>query len=297
MQTPEFKPVMDEYIYSIEKQLTSYFETDSRLPARLADAMQYSLLSGGKRVRGVLTLAFYSLFSGAQEVVPALHFAAAVEMIHAYSLIHDDLPCMDDDDMRRGKPSCHIAFGETTALLAGDALLTLSFEVLAKAPLAPEKIVRALSVLAKSAGMRGMVAGQVMDLDGEGKQLTTMELDRINKSKTGALISAAALLGAIAADAQEEGLMAAQGYAMNIGRAFQIMDDVLDVTADQTLLGKPVGSDVDNRKNTYAALLGIDACKREITVLTQGAIDIIRTTDRDTSFLEQFASFLAGRMF
>lgn len=291
-----FDTRMNEYTTRIEQELERYFTRWQEMPHRsVLEAMRYSLLGGGKRIRGVLTLAFYRLFH--EDIGPALPFAAAVEMIHAYSLIHDDLPCMDDDDLRRGKPACHIAFGEAIALLAGDGLLTLAFQAICSAgeKLTPEICYCATSMLASSAGMHGMIAGQVLDMEGEGKALSTDELDIINARKTGMLISCAASLGCIAGGATKEQEQAAREYAMRVGQAFQIMDDVLDVTADPDDLGKPTGSDRENQKNTYAALCGVEECLRRVNDLTLQAKEKLRETGLDAAFLCELADMLGAR--
>ena len=220
--------------------------------SRVCQAARYSLLAGGKRVRAILTLAACELLGGNEAA--ALRFACAVEMLHCYSLIHDDLPCMDNDDMRRGKPSCHKAFGEATALLAGDALLTEAFEAIAGAPACAETKARAALALAAGAGSKGMVWGQELDLRCEGQPVNEETLRLIHANKTGALINAAVQLGAAAALAGEPDCAALRAYALDLGLVFQIVDDVLDVTSTSEELGKPAGSDASNEKTTFATL-------------------------------------------
>lgn len=258
----------------------------------LREAMTYSLMAGGKRIRPVLTLAVCRLFGGQAE--DALPFACGLEMVHTYSLIHDDLPCMDDDDFRRGKPTNHKVYGQANAVLAGDALLTAAFSVLASAPLPPERVCRAVTVLAQAAGPAGMVGGQVLDLLGEGKALREEEVIEIEALKTGCMIEAAARLGAIAAGSTPEQEEAAASYARSIGLAFQIRDDVLDVTGDAQTLGKPIGSDQSHDKSTFVALKGLAACEEWIDQLTEQAIQCLAPYP-ESDFLCALARFLAGR--
>ncbi len=259
---------------------------------RQREAMSYSLLSGGKRIRPVLVLETCRLFGGSIEA--ALPLACGLEMIHTYSLIHDDLPCMDDDDLRRGKPSNHKVFGEASAVLAGDGLLTAAFETVAGAELPPERIVRAVRALAAAAGPAGMVGGQVLDLLGEGHSLSREEIIQIEALKTGCLLEAAARLGAIAAGstrAQEE---AAAEYARGVGLAFQIRDDVLDVLGDEAELGKPIGSDAASGKATFVSLCGLDVCEDLIAEHTRRAIAAVERFP-NSGFLCDLARTLAGR--
>ena len=214
----------------IEKALADYAAQWPSYGA-LKDAMSYSLLSGGKRIRPALTLAVCRLFGGREE--DALPFACGLEMVHTYSLIHDDLPCMDDDDFRRGQPTNHKVYGEANAVLAGDGLLTAAFATLAKAPLPPERICRGIATLAQAAGPYGMVGGQVLDLLGEGQSLTEEEITTIEALKTGCMIEAAARLGAIASNSTQEEEAAAAAYARKLGLAFQIQDDLLDVVGSE----------------------------------------------------------------
>ena len=260
----------------------------------LAESMRYSLLAGGKRIRPVLALAFCDALGG--DIEKALPAACALEMIHTYSLIHDDLPCMDDDVLRRGKPTNHVVYGECTATLAGDALQSLAFETLASAPLESGRIVRCLTILSEAAGYRGMCQGQFLDMEGEGKSLTAEELTHINNLKTGALLSAACRMGAAAAGADEKQLEAAGTFGSLLGLAFQIRDDVLDVISTDAELGKSVGSDVQEHKNTYMALLGMEGCNREISRLTASAVAVLEENFTDTAFLSDLARSLAERV-
>lgn len=259
-------------------------------------AMRYSLLSGGKRIRPVLLMEFYKLCGGEDE--KALNFAAALEMIHTYSLIHDDLPSMDNDDMRRGKPSCHKAFGEDTALLAGDALLTRAFSVAAKTEGLPaERVIKAISVLADKAGIEGMVGGQVMDLAFEKSGTDLDGLSDMYIKKTSGLLCVAAMCGAILAGADEEHIKYAESYANDVGLAFQIIDDILDCTADEKLLGKPIGSDVKNGKSTFASILGVEGAREYAKKLTNRAIDTLKMFEGDTDALIELTSYLLDRKY
>lgn len=261
--------------------------------SRMTEAMSYSLENGGKRIRPVLTLEFCRLCGGDPE--KALPYALAVEMIHTYSLIHDDLPCMDDDDMRRGKPSNHKVFGYADALLAGDALLTFAFEVLLSASDDPAKLAKAGAVLARAAGCSGMIAGQVMDLQNEGVSAPLETVTKTDKLKTGEMISAAAVLGCIAAGGSDEKIAAAEGYARNIGLAFQIVDDILDVTGDEAALGKPIGSDGENGKSTYVSLLGLEKSGELAIELDEKAKAYLSVFGDEAGFLKELADRLSSR--
>ncbi|HQA05060.1 MAG TPA: polyprenyl synthetase family protein [Clostridiales bacterium] len=249
------------------------------------DAAAYSLSSGGKRVRPVLTLEFCKLCGGDKK--DALHFAAAVEFIHTYSLIHDDLPCMDDDDVRRGQPSCHVKFGEAVALLAGDALLTLAFETLADAPLKCEQIVKAVKALSSLAGVEGMIGGQSIDIDSENKKLTVEQLEKMDLMKTGALIKAACVLGCIAADASEEEIQSAGTFAESLGLAFQIIDDILD--------GDEQGEDEKLNKATYVSVLGMEGARALAEEHTRNALSALAPFGERAQFLREFAITLLER--
>ena len=286
----------NEYIEIINEALLKrvYEVTDGQ--QLVTDAMRYSIENGGKRVRPILTLEFCRLCGA--DALEAIDFACAVEMIHTYSLIHDDLPCMDNDDYRRGKPSCHKKFGEEYALLAGDGLLTLAFETAAHTDksIDSKSIVKAVEVLSNLAGIAGMVGGQVLDLQSEGTVPTLEKLQTIDRLKTGALIKAAVLLGCYAANETDQNkIAAAEKYAQCIGLAFQIQDDILDVTSDCETLGKPVGSDIKNDKITYVSLMGIENAKKEVDRLTDEAVKSLEAFNTDTCFLKEFALLLAKR--
>ena len=275
----------------IEDYLKKAFAGEIR-HADLQEAMEYSLLAGGKRIRPVLTLETCRLCGGRAE--DALPFACGVEMIHTYSLIHDDLPAMDDDDLRRGRPTNHIVYGEAAAILAGDALLTAAFEQLTKAALPAERIVEAVRCLSRAAGSAGMVGGQALDMAGEGRALNRGELELLQSLKTGALISAAAELGCIAAGAASEQMAQVFRYAQALGLAFQVRDDMLDVTSSPEELGKPVGSDRANEKSTFVTLLGLEGCSALVESLTRQGIEALSGFD-SPDFHIQLARSLAER--
>ena len=277
-----------------EDALRKYYTEDEDIRV-LLDAERYSLFAGGKRIRPLLTLEFCRMFGG--DDAAALPFACAVEMIHTYSLIHDDLPCMDDDEMRRGKPTNHKVFGESTALLAGDSLLTGAFEAAASnTDVGAEVAAKAVAYLASCAGRYGMVGGQIMDLEGEKKKLTLDQLLKLHSLKTGALISAASVLGALAAgveltDPRMEDVVT---YAENIGLAFQIVDDILDRTGDSAELGKNVGVDAEHEKNTFLSFFTVEEAQFYADRLTREAINAIRKY-RDSDALCTLAEWLATR--
>ncbi len=259
-----------------EAALHQYYTEDEDLQV-LLDAERYSLFAGGKRIRPALTLEFCRLFGGEEEA--ALPFACAVEMIHTYSLIHDDLPCMDNDDLRRGKPTNHKVFGESTALLAGDALLTGAFEAAATNTAAgAENAARAVAYLANCAGRYGMIGGQIMDLEGEGHEMSLDALLKLHSLKTGALISAAAVMGALAANVSfgDPCMQDVITYAENIGLAFQIVDDILDCTGDAATLGKNVGVDAEHKKNTFLSFYTVEEAQFYADRLTAEAVGAIR---------------------
>lgn len=272
-------------------------QQEGLLQQHVIDAMRYSVSAGGKRIRPVLVLEFCRACRGAEEL--ALPLACAVEFVHTYSLIHDDLPCMDDDDLRRGRPSCHIRFGYATALLAGDALLSLAFDTaLCNNKLRsgyPERAARAAWELAAASGALGMVGGQVIDLESEGKAVPLRTLELMHRAKTGAMIVAAAKMGAIAAGAPEEHIAAAAGYAQRIGLAFQIVDDILDASGDSGKLGKPAGSDEANDKTTYVTHLGIEKSQELVRKLTNEAQEQLLPFGEESGFLTWLAQSLSHR--
>lgn len=278
-----------KYTDKINKALEAYIPHSDDI---VSQAMRYSVENGGKRIRPELLLLFCELCNG--DTDKAMPLACALEMIHTYSLIHDDLPCMDNDDFRRGKPSCHIAFGYEYALLAGDALLTLAFETALKADLPLDRIVDATTVLAQAAGWNGMVGGQVCDLQNEGKTVSIDELEKTELLKTGELIRAACVIGCICAG-RKDMIPFAEEYAKCIGLSFQIVDDILDVTADAATLGKPVGSDSDNEKCTYVSLLGIEKSKEIVSELTEKAKNALSNFSGDINNLSKLVDTLENR--
>lgn len=286
----DYKQTMDTYRAEVEAFLNGCF-TDSTLPQKsILDAMRYSLLAGGKRIRPVLLLEFCRLCG--KDYHTALPFAAAIEMVHTYSLIHDDLPCMDNDDYRRGRLTNHKVFGEAMAVLAGDALLTAAFDTAAHADAAPETVVKVIRILASAAGEKGMVGGQVLDLEGENAMLQEDDVYTIHKLKTSKLIEAACCMGAAAGGASEEQMIAARVYAQALGLAFQVRDDMLDVLGDAAKMGKATG--MDTNKSTFVSLYGVGACAKIIEEQTARAIDALQCFS-DREFLTQTAKLLAFR--
>ena len=269
------------------KKVPAYDET-------LEKAMEYSLMAGGKRLRPVLLMAAADAVG--KDGAAFLTTGCAIEMIHTYSLIHDDLPAMDNDDYRRGKPTNHKVFGDGIAVLAGDALLTLAFEVMLRQEgAAPETLVTVVSEMSRAAGPYGMVGGQVLDLEGEGRRLDLAALRKIHMGKTGALFCAAIRSGAILAGAKEEELAALTLYAERFGLAFQITDDILDVTGDEAAIGKPVGSDVRNEKATYVTLTSLEEAKKLAEDAVNEAVAALDIFGGRAAFLRDLALFLLGR--
>jgi geranylgeranyl diphosphate synthase type II len=288
----------DAYIDKINRRLEALLPVCGCDAPGVCDAMRYSLAGGGKRIRPVLLLESCRLCGGDPD--DALDFACALEMIHTYSLIHDDLPCMDDDDMRRGKPACHIAFGEATALLAGDALLTQAFAAAAQsraAELHPARAVEAVALLARLAGAEGMIGGQAIDLQSENRAISLSRLQTMDRLKTGALMRAACELGAVLAGADAVKRAALVRYAEALGQAFQIVDDILDVTADEATLGKPVGSDAAQSKSTYVSLLGLSGARAMAQRSTGEAVDALAAFGEDAAPLRRLAEHLMTRTF
>ena len=284
---------LKNYAQKIDQRLDILLSSTQQPYGNIIDSVRYSVFAGGKRIRPILLLEFYKLFGGNDDC--AYNFACAIEMIHTYSLIHDDLPCMDNDDMRRGKPSNHIKYGESLALLAGDSLLTESFGVAARTMgIEPEKVNKALTFLSSSAGINGMIGGQVIDTCYNG-EINEQLLKKMYLLKTGALIKAAAVCGAILAGADDENLSKVSEYAESIGFAFQIIDDILDYRGDEEKLGKPVGSDLKNNKVTMVSLLGLEKCREKATYLTEKAIGILDSFDGDTAVLKEITEYLLKR--
>jgi geranylgeranyl pyrophosphate synthase len=279
----------------IDAELDRLLSKETDEPTRVHSAIRWSVFAGGKRFRPALLLATGQTFGAS--VDDLIRSACALEMIHTYSLIHDDLPSMDDDDLRRGRPTCHVKFGEATAILAGDALQTLAFQTIAEDErLSPELRVKLIAEVARAAGTPdGMVAGQSLDLAAESRDVNDDELERIHHQKTGALICAAARCGAIIAGANEDELAAITDYAINLGLLFQITDDLLDVTATAEDLGKTPGKDARSRKATFPALYGIEVTRKTLLAVHRTTCDALEQTDRHTQLLRSIADFIRDR--
>lgn len=289
----DIKSYVDKQAALVSDRLESILSEN--MPSTVLDAMKYSVSNGGKRIRPILSMEFAKVCNG--DTSAALDFGCAVEMIHTYSLIHDDLPCMDNDDMRRGKPSCHIAFGEDNALLAGDALLTEAFLTLSTPKGVPnENIVRAVIYLSAFAGINGMVGGQVLDLQFEETKPTIDEILKMYSLKTCGLIKAACVLGCLSSDKYEENkILAAIDYAENLGIAFQIQDDILDIEGDMAFLGKPIGSDAKNDKSTAVKYFGLEKSKELVKEYTEKAISALNVFESNTETLKKLAYMLVDR--
>ena len=286
-----YKEQLNAYLGCIEEYLDqNCFQYENEPQKELFQAMRYSLLAGGKRLRPVFVYDFCRMCGGQWE--NATPFAAAVEMVHTYSLIHDDLPCMDNDDYRRGRLTNHKVYGEATAVLAGDALLTAAFGYIAKAKLSAEAKIHAVEVLSDCAGELGMVGGQVLDMQSESRQCTEQEVVDIQSRKTGALIRAACILGVLAGNGSAEQLDSAIKFADNLGLAFQIRDDMLDVIGNEKELGKAVG--VDGNKNTFVQLYGLDKCEEMVQTLTTQALNNLSCFE-SSCFMKNLANQLTAR--
>lgn len=282
-----------QYMTLLEAEMGLLLAPERGIESRVLDAMRYSLLGGGKRVRGILTLAACEMVQG--DYVAAQPAAAAIEMVHAYSLIHDDLPAMDDDDMRRGKPACHIAYNEATAILAGDALQTLAFAALARIQPAGAAI-ECVSILANASGHNGMVLGQELDLAAEGNvKLTPAQLTRIHHYKTAALIRAAVLMGGVVGQANQAQRNALDEYATLLGLVFQLVDDILDTTASEQELGKPIGSDAVQEKVTGASLYGVERARQLAAEQTAKAIAVLSSNFKHAEYLIEFTKRMLTR--
>lgn len=288
-----FRPELVRRQTQVEKFLEEQFteKTDYRV---LMESMRYSLLAGGKRLRPVLVMSFSEAVGGpVDEILPA---ACAIELVHTYSLIHDDLPCMDNDDYRRGKLTCHKLYGDDIATLAGDALQAAAFRLLSEQPGDPAKILRCVHILAQGAGEDGMVAGQILDLQGEKRTLNETELRQVHAHKTGDLIRAACQMGAVLGGGSEEQIRAAGEFAMALGLAFQIRDDMLDEIGSRRQLGKPIGSDSANGKSTFVTIHGIKECQRLVEEETRKAITALEHGGFvTTEFLKTLAELLTSR--
>ena len=298
----EFQDKLNEKVSHINAVLETYLPKEEGFQKTVLEAMNYSVRVGGKRLRPMLMEEVYSAFGGSGDVVEP--FMAALEMIHTYSLVHDDLPAMDNDMLRRGKPTTHAVYGEAMGVLCGDALLNFAFETAflafdktSDSEVLSKRIPAALKVLGKNAGIYGMIGGQVCDVEAEKKGLSLSEeqLAYIIDNKTGALIECAMMIGAILAGASESEISSLEKVARNVGEAFQIQDDILDVIGDEATLGKPIGSDEKNEKPTYVVLHGIDASKERVKALSDEAIVLLQSLQKETSFLEELINALIYR--
>lgn len=300
MSSEHIEQQLQQSVTQAEQVISAYLPPVEGMQRTVLEAMEYSVLAGGKRLRPVLLLESYRLSGG--EGTLAEPFAAAIEMIHTYSLVHDDLPAMDNDRYRRGKLTTHAKYGEAMGILAGDGLLTYAFETAAKAfdqvkdPADGALVARAMQVLANKAGVYGMLGGQVIDVESEGQPGMTLEkILQIHTLKTAALIEASLMIGAILAGADDNRITQMEQVARAVGIAFQIQDDILDITSTQEVLGKPIGSDARNEKTTYVTLRGMDASVREVKRLSEEATDILRQIPGDTAFLEALVQMLTVR--
>ncbi|MDD6485065.1 MAG: polyprenyl synthetase family protein [Clostridiales bacterium] len=285
---------LNELTKQIDAALDFYLPAADNDQKIIYEAMRYSVFAGGKRLRPILMLECAKMCGGSvEEVMP---FACAMEMIHTYSLIHDDLPAMDNDDLRRGMPTSHKKFGEANAILAGDALLTRAFEVAASAKTDPAVTVRAISMLAASAGTEGMIGGQILDIQSEGKKIKLAELKNIHLLKTGAIIRSACTIGAIAAGMNEAYIKTLDDFGTNLGIAFQIRDDILDVEGETAALGKTVGSDASLEKNTYVRLLGLERSKDLVEEYSDRAKAALAKFKKKADFLTELTDYLINRI-
>lgn len=293
MDNDVYKTRYSSYVKLTEERLLQLCDRYLPQEAEISRAARYSLLGGGKRVRAVLVLSACDLAGGNLDA--AADYAAALEMLHCYSLIHDDLPCMDNDDFRRGRPSCHRQYSESTALLAADALVTAAFEVIANAPLSAESRVHAAALLAQGAGARGMLYGQELDKHFEHHRADAEQLLTLHRHKTGALILAGVQLGCEAADAPAALRIPLETYAKELGLVFQIVDDILDVTSSTETLGKPVGSDAENEKTTFVTLYGLDGARAMAQQHNDAALAALKSLGEGADFLRHLAESLLVR--
>src|SRR5579864_7963982 len=291
MKVPAF---FEEDRIAVDAALERLLPAEGIRPPSIHQAMRYSVFAGGKRIRPILCLETARIFNS--DIAAALHPACAMEMIHTYSLIHDDLPALDNDDLRRGKPTCHKKFGEATAILAGDALLTLAFETLANAPIEPARRVAILSHVASSAGtVNGMVGGQVADLEAEGRAIQPADLEYIHRSKTAALIRASVVAGAIGGGADDEDVARLKRFGETIGWAFQVVDDILDVEESSAALGKTAGKDAAQQKATYPSLFGLEKSRQFAKELENRAMGEIEPYGARAARLRELAELIVHR--
>lgn len=296
----DFPAWLSSRVVQVEGTLDHMLPAADSVPARLHDAMRYAVLGGGKRIRAALVYAageasLQSSSAASAQQIALDHAAAAVELVHAYSLVHDDLPCMDDDTLRRGRPTVHVKFDEATAMLAGDALQPLAFEALSLMPIAPALIVQAIQLLARAIGSQGMVGGQAIDCESVGRVLEQETLQQMHRMKTGALLEASVLLGGIVAGASSIVRDGLEKYAAAIGLAFQVADDILDVTADTATLGKTAGKDMAENKPTYVSTLGLEGSRALLQELRDEACTALLPLGPSAGRLASLADFIIGR--
>ncbi len=292
----EFREKITEHTKEVEDIIKKFLPAEEGYQKTVMEAMNYSFLAGGKRLRPMLMLETYRLFGGSSKAIEP--FMAAIEMIHTYSLIHDDLPAMDNDDYRRGRKTTHVVYGEAMGILAGDALLNFAFETACKGLMAEPgnpNVAKAMQILAQKAGIYGMLGGQVVDVEFEGLPLEREKLDFIYDLKTGALIESSMLIGAVLAGADEEVQNVILQVAGDIGLAFQIQDDILDVTSDIETLGKPIGSDEKNHKTTYVTIRGLEQAQNDVEEISQRALDGLASLKEQNSYLNELVVYLVHR--
>ena len=294
MSNPAFTNYLSETAKRVDRALDGFLPKEKIVPTTIHKAMRYSVFAGGKRLRPILCLAAAEACGG--DIERAMPAACAVEVLHTYSLVHDDLPCMDDDDLRRGRPTCHKVFGDGMAVLCGDALLTEAFYILAQTSQTPRyRMAEFIKELALTSSSRHLIGGQVMDLEGEGKSLTKAQLILIHKAKTAALLTTSLRLGAMAVNTTPAKLEALTTFGQSLGLAFQIIDDILDVTQSTEVLGKTAGKDANVAKATYPAIVGLEKSRKEAAVLTKKAMDALAGFGKKADHLHQIADFLLGR--
>lgn len=291
-----FNCELKDRVNKIEQLLNEYMPKEEGYQKKVFESMNYSLKAGGKRLRPILTLEACKIVGGEEK--DAIAFAVAIEMIHTYSLIHDDLPALDNDDLRRGRKTNHKVYGEAMAILAGDGLLNYAYEIMLKESIGKndsEKYLKAINEIAKAAGIYGMIGGQVVDIESEGKKIDMDKLDFIHMNKTAAIIIGCMRAGAIIGNATDKQLEDITKYAKNIGLSFQIVDDILDIVGDEAKLGKNVGSDIDNEKSTYPSLIGLEKSKEVANQLIKEAKASISQISKDNAFLNGLAEYIVDR--
>ena len=292
----DIKTIIAEHTNQVETIIKKYLPEEKGYQKTVMEAMNYSFLAGGKRLRPMLMLETYRLFGGTDDIIEP--FMAAIEMIHTYSLIHDDLPAMDNDEYRRGRKTTHVVYGEAMGILAGDALLNFAFETACKGlmqEVGNPNVARAVQILTQKAGIYGMLGGQVVDVESEGQEVEREKLDFIYDLKTGALIEASMLIGAVLAGASSEEQQVILQVAKDVGLAFQIQDDILDVTSDLETLGKPIGSDEKNHKTTYVTIRGLEQSRKDVEEISERAIEGMASLTKENVFLNELIRYLIHR--